>query len=351
MRVKGTVVFGLILLAFIGAMVYMTLFGGEDGEGYPPRARLVPLIIGLPTLALLLYAIIGEQWLPSIIRRFDVSITDFAPGLEDEELVALTADSTPVGEAKETEDAVAVLTPVGEAKEPFLGAISSGFRKYVDFRGRASRSEYWYWVIFVFASTEIIKFTGVSNLVYLVVGFVTVLPTLAVGVRRLHDTDRSGWWILLMFVPVVGSIVLFIWLVRKGATGENRFIAEPMAKVARLDTQSPTKNQLERLAEEGAEFDQENLAPGHHGEASEAKRVLSLLGWMVGFVVSIVFFGFFICVPLFTFFFLKVAAKASWGTSILVTFFLFDFVWVLFGQYFPAGLFAGWLFDGFVPPL
>ncbi len=81
MRVKGTVVFGFILLAFIGAMVYMTLFGGEDGEGYPPRARLVPLIIGLPTLAMLLYAIIGEQWLPSIIRRFDVSITDFAPSL------------------------------------------------------------------------------------------------------------------------------------------------------------------------------------------------------------------------------------------------------------------------------
>jgi uncharacterized membrane protein YhaH (DUF805 family) len=61
-----------------------------------------------------------------------------------------------------------------------------------------------------------------------VFGLVTLIPALAVMVRRLHDTDRSAWWMLLAFVPLVGEIVLIVWWCTKGTKGYNRFGADPM---------------------------------------------------------------------------------------------------------------------------
>lgn len=60
---------------------------------------------------------------------------------------------------------------------------------------------------------------------------VIFLPTLAAGVRRLHDTDRSGWWLLLMFLPVIGAIVLIVFLAQKGTAGTNRFGPDPLGAV------------------------------------------------------------------------------------------------------------------------
>ena len=62
----------------------------------------------------------------------------------------------------------------------------------------------------------------------LIVTLAMLLPTLAVGVRRLHDTDRSGWWLLIAFIPLVGIIVLIIFFVHKGTTGPNRFGPDPL---------------------------------------------------------------------------------------------------------------------------
>jgi len=98
-------------------------------------------------------------------------------------------------------------------------------RKYVDFRGRARRSEYWYFILF----TAVVGIVG--GILDAIFGFrsgsyggtgpiqgvlqlALFLPTLAVGARRLHDTSRSGWWLLIGLVPFVGWIVLIIFFVQ-----------------------------------------------------------------------------------------------------------------------------------------
>lgn len=82
-------------------------------------------------------------------------------------------------------------TAVDDKKVDFGQAISICFKKYADFSGRARRSEFWWWTLF---ATLLGFFTGLSWLV-------TMIPSLAVGARRLHDTGRSGWWQLLPFIP------------------------------------------------------------------------------------------------------------------------------------------------------
>ncbi len=62
-------------------------------------------------------------------------------------------------------------------------------------------------------------------------GLATFLPSIAIGVRRLHDLDRSGWWLLLVFIPLIGAIVLLIWYCAKGTAGPNRFGPDPLATV------------------------------------------------------------------------------------------------------------------------
>ena len=116
----------------------------------------------------------------------------------------------------------------------FSEAISSGFRNYVGFSGRASRSEFWYWILFTFLvgivtqiidlgvwSSDVTPFSWIWSLV-------TLLPSLAMGVRRLHDTDRSGWWWLLSFIPLIGIIVLIVFWCFEGTRGPNRFGPDPL---------------------------------------------------------------------------------------------------------------------------
>jgi uncharacterized membrane protein YhaH (DUF805 family) len=117
----------------------------------------------------------------------------------------------------------------------FFGAVSNVFKNYVGFSGRAARSEYWYWVLFVFIVNLALlmldramfedmvqgPFSGIFSLL-------TLLPSIAVAVRRLHDVDRTGWWFLLVFIPVIGWIVLLVWFCTKGTAGANRFGADPL---------------------------------------------------------------------------------------------------------------------------
>ena len=120
----------------------------------------------------------------------------------------------------------------------FGQAIKSGFTHYVTFSGRAARSEYWYWTLFVLLVTigagiidrSIFDFdeattTGVFGPLSSLIFF---LPGLAVSVRRLHDLDRSGWWMLLIFT-LIGIILLIIWDCIKGTAGPNRFGPDPLA--------------------------------------------------------------------------------------------------------------------------
>jgi uncharacterized membrane protein YhaH (DUF805 family) len=111
----------------------------------------------------------------------------------------------------------------------FGEAIKSGFSNYVNFSGRAIRSEYWLWTLFaiigmaVAAGLDYAIFNRAEALFYFVFALAILLPGLAVTIRRLHDLDRSGWWIFLNFVPLIGVIVLIVWFCTRGTSGPNRF--------------------------------------------------------------------------------------------------------------------------------
>lgn len=118
----------------------------------------------------------------------------------------------------------------------FGQAIGSGFKNYVGFEGRACRSEYWFWVLFVVIVGVVLGIldgvlfpdnqTGLLGPLFSLGVF---LPGLAVGIRRLHDIGKSGWWILIGLIPIVGWIILIVWAIQKGDGGSNRFGADPLA--------------------------------------------------------------------------------------------------------------------------
>ena len=95
----------------------------------------------------------------------------------------------------------------------FQESIQVCFKKYADFTGRASRSEYWWFMLFLFLVSA-----GASMFSQVVSGLfslATLLPSLAAGARRLHDTNRSGWLQLLWIVPLIGWIIVIVFLVQE----------------------------------------------------------------------------------------------------------------------------------------
>jgi uncharacterized membrane protein YhaH (DUF805 family) len=117
----------------------------------------------------------------------------------------------------------------------FTQSIAHGFRNFGNSAGRASRSEYWYWTLFTllidaasFALDHRVFPTVEWGPVGLATGLLLLLPNVAVSMRRLHDINRSGRWVLLA-VTVVGLIPLFYWALRKGTDGENDFGPDPLA--------------------------------------------------------------------------------------------------------------------------
>ena len=115
-------------------------------------------------------------------------------------------------------------------------------RKYADFSGRARRAEYWWFYLLVIigyvVATIVDSLLGLDQTVgpygttTLVLLLAMLLPSIAAGVRRLHDTDRSGWWMLIALIPLVGAIVLLVFFVLEGTQGENRFGPDPKARNA-----------------------------------------------------------------------------------------------------------------------
>ena len=109
----------------------------------------------------------------------------------------------------------------------FTESISTCFSKYATFDGTASRSEYWWFVLFLFVTGAVLSI--VSEPLGIVFNLATLIPSLAAACRRLHETDRSGWWQLLFLVPLIGWIVLIVYLAQEAKP--NRYDA-PLAVVA-----------------------------------------------------------------------------------------------------------------------
>jgi uncharacterized membrane protein YhaH (DUF805 family) len=118
----------------------------------------------------------------------------------------------------------------------FSEAVNSVLRQYATFRGRARRAEYWWFVLFsmlvslVAGIIDAVLGTTMQSgvgFVGLVASLALLLPSLAVAVRRLHDTDRSAWWLLIALVPVAGAVVLLVFMLLDGTPQSNRHGPSP----------------------------------------------------------------------------------------------------------------------------
>ncbi len=123
----------------------------------------------------------------------------------------------------------------------FAEAIKTCFRKYVDFSGRARRSEFWFWYLFttivsglaawIFGSDHY-GFSGI-------VGLAFFIPLLAVAVRRMHDVGRSGWYLLMWLIPIVGVIFVVVALCTDSVPGPNQYGENPKGQGAAVYTANP----------------------------------------------------------------------------------------------------------------
>ncbi|MDM0056085.1 DUF805 domain-containing protein [Variovorax fucosicus] len=101
----------------------------------------------------------------------------------------------------------------------FMQAVQVCLSKYVDFSGRARRSEFWWFSLFQFIVAIVASFLG--DIVASIAGLALLLPALAVGARRLHDIGKSGWLQLIVLIPLLGILVLIYFWVQPGATESN----------------------------------------------------------------------------------------------------------------------------------
>ena len=111
-------------------------------------------------------------------------------------------------------------------------AIRSVLSQYVGFSGRASRSEYWIWwgfliVVFVAIGATALLFGSTGYVVSSLVGLAFFLPNMAVTVRRLHDVGHSGFWLLIVFIPFIGALILLVFLLLDSQTEPNKWGPPP----------------------------------------------------------------------------------------------------------------------------
>ena len=111
------------------------------------------------------------------------------------------------------------------------------FQKYADFSGRARRAEFWYFYLFHMLAIMVLSSIGgffgsalgemIGAIPLIAYFFISIIPILALVVRRLHDTNRSGWWYFIGAIPIIGVIILLIFLVTEGTHGPNRYGEDP----------------------------------------------------------------------------------------------------------------------------
>jgi uncharacterized membrane protein YhaH (DUF805 family) len=113
----------------------------------------------------------------------------------------------------------------------FPQAIKLGFENYFLFSGRSTRAEYWWWVLFATGTSVILSILGAIVPLPLqgIFGLITLIPGLALGARRLHDINRTGWWQLMWlgFFLIIPVIVLIVWAIRQGDASPNKYGSDP----------------------------------------------------------------------------------------------------------------------------
>lgn len=111
-----------------------------------------------------------------------------------------------------------------------FNAIKICFQKFFIFTNRASRSEYWWFILFYTIFASIPTFVPNENLVVFgyIMSLLLFIPGIAVTVRRLHDINKSGWFIFISLIPILGSIIVLVMTIEKGTLGKNRFGEYPL---------------------------------------------------------------------------------------------------------------------------
>ncbi len=117
----------------------------------------------------------------------------------------------------------------------FGEAVSTCFKKSVVWEGRASRAEFWWFelaqALIIIAALIIDQIIG-TMFIYIIAAIALILPSIAVLVRRLHDTDRTGWWYWIQLLPLIGLIVLLVFTLTGGDEGDNKYGPNPYGSVA-----------------------------------------------------------------------------------------------------------------------
>ena len=118
----------------------------------------------------------------------------------------------------------------------FIESVKSVYSNYATFKGRAPRSEYWWFSLFMIVMSVALGFLDITFFgpqdvgpLGVIFALASFIPGIAVTVRRLHDKDKSGWWYFIAFIPLIGVIVLLVFMIMKGTEGENRFGPDPLA--------------------------------------------------------------------------------------------------------------------------
>ena len=170
----------------------------------------------------------------------------------------------------------------------FGESIKYSFKNYSNFSGRASRSEFWYWVLFVVLVAFSLSFAGallVVDVEFLLSVFVlaSIIPNLARIVRRLHDTNKPWQYMLIALVPLFGNIILTVWFCTKSDAGSNKFGPASATNDSTLEMQALSRPII-------ASPENEKTEAGHFSKSSlksfsKNKKVISI------FILAVIFFG------------------------------------------------------------
>lgn len=112
----------------------------------------------------------------------------------------------------------------------FMTAVKHVLANYANFSGRARRSKFWWWALFamiVSVVAQIVDGAIGMPILYIITTLGLLIPNIAVAVRRMHDIGKSGWWILIVLIPLVGIILYIYWFVQRGTVGPNDYGQDP----------------------------------------------------------------------------------------------------------------------------
>ncbi|WP_087548350.1 DUF805 domain-containing protein [Acinetobacter sp. WCHA39] len=186
------------------------------------------------------YTFIGSEWKEqqTPVRGNEVDFEVNAEGQATAVYLELTATPAPFTQIKapiaspslsngdQHNSAKEIFNKLEQTEASYRQAIFTCFKKFADFKGRARRSEFWYFELFCVLISLVFSFF-ISEDVATIAMLITLIPSIAVSVRRLHDIGRSGWWMLITLVPIVGILLLLFWATQEGDSASNQYGEPP----------------------------------------------------------------------------------------------------------------------------